>query len=145
MPMPISRVWLVQRHTHSWVVAIGTVQPAGQRCWLQSRWRQHLLSTACRALTGHGTLEFSGKVPLPFGWELDKCLESGSSWIISIMSSFFKIKILFIYFLEGREQKWERNSHQLHVPWPGIKPATFRFAGQYPTHWATPAKAITGS
>ena len=28
-----------------------------------------------------------------------------------------------------------------HVPWPGIKPATFWFAGQHPTQWATPLRA----
>ena len=28
-----------------------------------------------------------------------------------------------------------------HVPWPGIKPATFWVTGQHSVHWATPARA----
>ena len=52
---------------------------------------------------------------------------------------------------------WERNIHWLplrgaltwgwnlkprHVPWPGIEPATIRFAGWYLTNWTTAARAI---
>ena len=29
-----------------------------------------------------------------------------------------------------------------HVPWLGIKPATFLFAGLHSIHWATPARGI---
>ena len=32
-----------------------------------------------------------------------------------------------------------------HVPWPGIKPVTFQFAGRHSIHWATPARALLGS
>ena len=70
-------------------------------------------------------------------------------------------KILFIYFLErreGREKKKERNiyvqeiyqlvapnwgpgTYPRHVPWLGIEPATFWFAGWHSIHWATLASA----
>ena len=33
------------------------------------------------------------------------------------------------------------NPQHRHVPWPGIKMGTFRFAGQHPTNWATPVRA----
>ena len=33
------------------------------------------------------------------------------------------------------------NPQPLHVPWMGIEPATFRFVGQCPTNWSTPARA----
>ena len=69
----------------------------------------------------------------------------------------------FIYLLlergKGREKERERNIHvwdvashiatnwgpglqPRHVSWLGIRPVTFRFAGQCSVHWATPARAI---
>ena len=33
------------------------------------------------------------------------------------------------------------NPQPRHVPWPGIELATFWFAGQHPTHWATLIRA----
>ena len=73
------------------------------------------------------------------------------SWFFSVL------KMLFNFFYrEGKgERKLRRNINQLplvhapqemnlqprHVPWLGIKPATFCFAGQCPTNWATPARA----
>ena len=32
-----------------------------------------------------------------------------------------------------------------HVPWLGIKPATFWFTGRHSIHWATPARALMKS
>ena len=67
---------------------------------------------------------------------------------------FFFKKYLFIFRGRGREgergketsmwdkhrlvasctgPKWELNLQLRHVPWPGIKPANFPFAGRYPT------------
>ena len=34
------------------------------------------------------------------------------------------------------------NLQPRHVPWPGIKPVIFHFAGCCPTNWATPIRAI---
>ena len=60
-------------------------------------------------------------------------------------SSLFK-KILFIYFLEGKGGKREGEKHQCavasHVPWLGIEPTIFLFAGQCSIHWTTPARAF---
>ena len=36
---------------------------------------------------------------------------------------------------------WGPGLHPRHLPWPGIKPVTFCFAGQHPTNWATPLRA----
>ena len=36
---------------------------------------------------------------------------------------------------------WGPGPQPRHMPWPGIKPATFWFAGLHSTHWATPARA----
>ena len=76
-----------------------------------------------------------------------------------ITSVSFFFKVLFIYFYrEGKRVregvKHERNnqlpltgSHwgpgpqPRHVPWLGIKPATFQFTGWPSIHWATPARA----
>ena len=72
---------------------------------------------------------------------------------------FFKRFYLFLERGEGREKGKEGNifvrGKQIsclfnrrpgpqpgHVPWPGIKPATFRFAGQCLTHWATSVRAV---
>ena len=75
---------------------------------------------------------------------------------------------LFTFFLRererGKEEEREEEEHQLardilinslshapiwgygqqpwHVPWLGIKPATFWFTGQCSIHWVIPAKAI---
>ena len=37
------------------------------------------------------------------------------------------------------------NPQHRHVPWPGIEPMTFQFAGWQPTHWATLARAGSDS
>ena len=66
-------------------------------------------------------------------------------------------KILFFYTERGREGRKEGEKHQsvascthpvqgwnlqpIHMSWPGIELATFRFAGWCPTNWATPVKA----
>ena len=57
---------------------------------------------------------------------------------------------------DGREKERERNINvwlplvcpncgpdpqPRHVPWLGIEPVTFWFAGQHSMHWATPARA----
>ena len=82
--------------------------------------------------------------------------------------TFSKVAVPFFFFYphlrtcllnsERRERrKRERKKHQAvashahpnqgpnlqprHVPWLGIEPATFCFARQCPTHWATPARA----
>ena len=77
-------------------------------------------------------------------------------WKDSRDKLFFK-NILFIYFYRegkgGRERgretlMCERNINQLpltrarHVPWLGIKPATFHFVRRPPSNWATPVRAI---
>ena len=72
---------------------------------------------------------------------------------------FFFFLYRFYLFLErgdGRGKERERNINWLllahaprlrtswqlrQVPWPGIELATFHFAGQYPTNWATPVRA----
>ena len=76
----------------------------------------------------------------------------------------FKRFYLFIFRERGREGKREDEKHQCeretsfgylsYVPPPGTKPqprhvhwlvmnrATFRFGGQYPTHWATEVRAV---
>ena len=76
---------------------------------------------------------------------------------------FFKIFYLLTLFREReREGERERNSNvpeihgclsyapnyrpgpqPRHVPWLGIEPVTFQFAGQHSIHWATPARART--
>ena len=38
--------------------------------------------------------------------------------------------------------RWGPGLQPRHVPRLGIKPGTFRFTGQHPIHWATPARAI---
>ena len=38
---------------------------------------------------------------------------------------------------------WGPGLQPRHVPWPGIEPVTFWFAGQHPTYWATPVWAKT--
>lgn len=51
--------------------------------------------------------------------------------------------------ISGREKhrsvqlrgNWEPGPEPRHVSWPGIKPVTLRFAGLWPTHWATRARA----
>ena len=59
----------------------------------------------------------------------------------------------FIYWSEekGRETwvaclshgpTWAPGPQPRHVPSLGIKPATFWFAGQHPTHWATTVRAV---
>ena len=84
---------------------------------------------------------------------------------VIIFDLFFSFLIfefyLFILRDKGKEGERERNidvweihlgcfSHSLswgpgpqprHVPWQGIKPATFWFAGRHSIHWATPARA----
>ena len=35
---------------------------------------------------------------------------------------------------------WGPGPQHRHVPWEGIKPATFRFTGWRSIHWATPAR-----
>ena len=37
---------------------------------------------------------------------------------------------------------WELGPQPRHVPWLGIKSATFWFAGQRSIHWSTPARAF---
>ena len=79
----------------------------------------------------------------------------------------FLFKVLFIYLFlergEGRKTERERSIkverdtsigclspphnwgpglQPRHVPWLGIEPVTFQFAGQRSVHWATPARAI---
>ena len=74
---------------------------------------------------------------------------------IKTLLSFFQIYIFKTFYLfvfrggeeRGRNTKCERNIYRLplarpqgpglqlsHVPWPGIEPATFRFARQRSTH-----------
>ena len=36
---------------------------------------------------------------------------------------------------------WGSGGQPRHVPWLGIKPATFWFTGRHSIHWATPARA----
>ena len=38
---------------------------------------------------------------------------------------------------------WGLNPQPRHIPWPGIEPATFRFAGWHPTNWATLTRAAS--
>ena len=37
---------------------------------------------------------------------------------------------------------WGPVPKPMHVLWPGIEPATFRFVGQRSIHWTTPAKTL---
>ena len=37
---------------------------------------------------------------------------------------------------------WSPGPQPRHVPWPGIQPATFQFAGQHSIHWTTAVRAI---
>ena len=37
---------------------------------------------------------------------------------------------------------WAPNRQPRHVPWRGIEPATCWSAGQHPTNWATPTRAV---
>ena len=82
---------------------------------------------------------------------------------LTLQWKIFLEKILFIFRdrkREGEREKeriinmWEKHrwvaSHMppnrtwpalTHVPWLGIEPATFHFAGWYPTNWAMPARA----
>ena len=39
--------------------------------------------------------------------------------------------------------KWGPGPQPKHEPWPGIATVTFWFAGQCPTHWATPVMGTT--
>ena len=64
--------------------------------------------------------------------------------------SFFLIFYLFLDRGEEREREisvWSHVpptgdlAHSPHVPWLGMEPATFWFAGQHSIHWATPARA----
>ena len=77
--------------------------------------------------------------------------------------AFFKNKY-FIYLLlerrEGREKERERNINvwlpvmhpllgesgpqPMHVPWLGIEPVTFWFAGPHSIHWSPPARVRKG-
>ena len=83
--------------------------------------------------------------------------ESSGKWLLKGMRLPFFKKILFIFWERGGEGEREGEKHQLvasrvsptgglglqpgHVPWLGIKLATFQFAGQCSIHWATPATA----
>ena len=88
------------------------------------------------------------------------------SWIFLLLLFLLFLKYFIYLFLEKREwrdKERERNidvreKHQLvvsltlpdqgpnvqprHVPWPGIKPVTFLYAGWCPTNWATPVRAV---
>ena len=84
--------------------------------------------------------------------------------ILVVNISFFLKKFYFFILERGREGEKEGEKHQCtretligclsyapsqgpgpqsrHVPWLGIELAIFRFAGQCPTHWATPVRAV---
>ena len=94
-------------------------------------------------------------------WGSSMCLFVGDTFYYL----FFKRFYLFIVRGEGRGRNIEvGEKHQLvashtpplapnqgpglkprHVPWPGIEPVTFCFAGQRPTHWATLVRAVVES
>ena len=84
----------------------------------------------------------------------------------TLVSFFFKWQLLvflfkdFIYFVfrEGKGERkrgrlismcsclsctpyWGSGPQSRHVPWLGIEPATFRFAGWHSTHWSAQARA----
>ena len=100
------------------------------------------------------------------GWLPENKLEvcSRDSYIFRLLESPFSKNeniYLFIYLFilergRGRMTERDRNIHQLGashtpwpaaeskpgpVPWPGIDPMTFLFAGWRTTNWATPGRA----
>ena len=84
-------------------------------------------------------------------------------WLSCLCIFTFLKMILFIFRDKGRKGKREGEKHWCvrdtligcllhisnwgpgpqprHVPWLGVKPVTFPFAGWHSIHWATPARA----
>ena len=84
--------------------------------------------------------------PLRSCFKKKKMKEKLLEWQLSLSLFFFSRFYFFILRERGREGEKEGEKHQSvasltcaprHVPWPGIKPATFRSAGRCLTNWTT--------
>ena len=83
------------------------------------------------------------------------CASSNKPWQSKFKSTNHLLVtfLFFIYLFLERERNinvwcclphapcWGPRLQHRHAPWPGIKLATFCFAGRHSNHWATPANA----